>query len=281
MQRLKLILELQRPVLWLKNLLVFFPVIFVGVSPKELFTMSFCFLLFTVAAGCIYMINDIKDVNEDRAHPKKSGRPLASNRIDESIVVKAILVQLFFLGMAACIFPQLGLAVCVYVLMSIAYAFKIRSVFMADIICVVFLHFMRIYAGFLCLESAIVILDNVQPILLLLLAIYGVTAAKRYSDFSVIKLKSERPYKEMHQRFLRLSIAMSIACYLAVMSQWVLSPHTDIELFSLTSVFSGLAYIFLYPDQGSSSSNYFYSMVTNIRLIVFIVFLNLVYSIII
>ena len=83
-----------RPKQWTKNLIIFFALLFtVGEawSPGDFSTAGplirdavFAFLLFSALSGAIYLINDVTDVDRDRAHPKKRRRPVASGQLTQT-----------------------------------------------------------------------------------------------------------------------------------------------------------------------------------------------------
>lgn len=78
-----------RPKDWIKNLFVFAAIAFADgklwLNPLALATVITAFVLFCVVAGSIYLINDLVDIEKDRAHPKKRNRPLASGKLGPTI----------------------------------------------------------------------------------------------------------------------------------------------------------------------------------------------------
>ena len=85
-EKLNAILKILRPAQWIKNFFVLAPLIFGG----ALFQLnSFCagiitFFAYSFAASSIYCFNDIHDVDDDRRHPEKCHRPIASGMISVS-----------------------------------------------------------------------------------------------------------------------------------------------------------------------------------------------------
>ena len=78
------IINLIRAKDWLKNILIFFPLIFSGhlFDNSHYITLFIGFITFNILASCIYVINDILDIEKDKLHPvKKITKPLASNKI--------------------------------------------------------------------------------------------------------------------------------------------------------------------------------------------------------
>lgn len=92
------LLRAMRPKQWVKNVFVFGAIAF---SEERLWThinalllVSGTFVLFCLAASTIYLINDLVDIEKDRAHPKKRTRPLASGRLHPITAIIAAVVLL-------------------------------------------------------------------------------------------------------------------------------------------------------------------------------------------
>lgn len=70
---------------WIKNLLIFFPAFFVNqiFSQEVLARMLPALISFSVVASAVYLINDIRDVENDRGHPVKCNWPIASGLVNK------------------------------------------------------------------------------------------------------------------------------------------------------------------------------------------------------
>jgi 4-hydroxybenzoate polyprenyltransferase len=104
---MKNILALMRPHQYVKNIFIFLPLFFVGsISEQVLLLNAFwAFLAFSLAASAIYTLNDFFDIEEDRAHPTKKFRPLASGVISKNqafvlfaVLIVVSLVLMFYLS---------------------------------------------------------------------------------------------------------------------------------------------------------------------------------------
>ena len=103
---MKEIIRLIRPHQWIKNLVVLFPIFFgkaLG-NIESLYEGCITMIAFSFIASSIYCLNDIVDVADDRRHPKKRNRPLASGKISIAqgyaimgIMVILSMVSLLFL----------------------------------------------------------------------------------------------------------------------------------------------------------------------------------------
>lgn len=83
-----------RPRQWIKNVFVFAALVFSAerlwaTSPQAIGTVVVAFVLFCMAASAIYLINDLVDIEKDRAHPRKRHRPLASGLISPALATTA------------------------------------------------------------------------------------------------------------------------------------------------------------------------------------------------
>jgi 4-hydroxybenzoate polyprenyltransferase len=137
---------------WVKNLLVFVPLILggaIGDSSAVLKALS-CFVAFCVLASSTYLINDLLDVANDRRHPSKRHRPLASGALHPVPAVGlALLGVLIGLSIgAATSWPVLfGLAG--YVALTLAYSLRLKRVPIVDAVTLGGLYTWRLFVGVL------------------------------------------------------------------------------------------------------------------------------------
>ena len=74
---------------WIGNLFVFIPLIIVGL----IFDLGFflkaaeAFLLFSLSAGAVSILNDVLDIKKDKKHPEKSKRPIASGKLNSGVAL--------------------------------------------------------------------------------------------------------------------------------------------------------------------------------------------------
>lgn len=140
-----------RPHQWLKNLLVFIPLL----AAHQFFNgamiagalLAYC--LFCLAASGGYLINDLLDLEHDRRHPTKRHRPLAAGRLPlRSAVVSAILLSGIAVSLSVALLPPLfSVALVCYFLLSIAYSRFLKRMMGVDTIVLAGLYTVRIIAG--------------------------------------------------------------------------------------------------------------------------------------
>ena len=138
-----------RPRQWVKNLLVFAAPLFSFVTdPGELLRVVGAFVAFCAVSSAVYLLNDWFDLEQDRLHPNKRGRPLASGQISISAaILMAILVAIGGLGLAFRISIPLVLTLVAYILIQLAYNLILKRVLILDIMSIASGFVLRAVAG--------------------------------------------------------------------------------------------------------------------------------------
>ncbi|MGQ9708688.1 MAG: decaprenyl-phosphate phosphoribosyltransferase [bacterium] len=133
------IVKSMRPKQWVKNLLIFAALVFsenLLVLPKLVRSVG-AFIAFCLLSGAVYIINDIVDRGNDRSHPKKRLRPIASGQLD---VYPAALAAATFviIGIGGGFFLEwrFGVVVVVYFLLQLAYSFSLKKIVVLDVMVV-------------------------------------------------------------------------------------------------------------------------------------------------
>lgn len=143
-------IKLIRPKQWIKNFFVIAPAVFA----RELFhpdaaTLTLrAFLGFCFTASAVYVINDIVDVEADRAHPEKKHRPIAAGRISTG---EALGIVAALLGLVVILMSGMNLRYCVivalYFVMNLAYSYKLKEVVLLDVFIIAAGFMLRVLAG--------------------------------------------------------------------------------------------------------------------------------------
>lgn len=137
-----------RPHQWVKNLLVFVPVLTANAlrDPATWAQAVLAFGAFCFTASSIYLINDLADLAADRQHPRKRHRPFASGAISLPIgAAWAAAMLLVGLGLSAAS-GILGVVI-LYALTSIAYSLKLKEVALLDVFILATLYTLRLFGG--------------------------------------------------------------------------------------------------------------------------------------
>jgi len=135
---------------WSKNTLVFAPLVLAGneATPSDLAAALRGFAAFGLVASATYLINDLLDIEADRRHPSKRGRPFASGRLPVpaglAAAAASVAVALVLTGTLPGLFAQ---ALAGYVALSLAYSLGLKRVPPVDVVALAGLFTIRIFAG--------------------------------------------------------------------------------------------------------------------------------------
>jgi len=220
--------RLLRPTQWTKNFIVFAGIIFarhlqnLGDFTKVLET----FLIFTLLVSGSYIINDILDAYEDRRHPRKSKRPIASGAISPQVAswVGNILIVIALLW-AYFTSRSLFLLTTLYLVIAFAYSFYLKHVVIIDVL--------ALSLGFVIRAIAGVIVINVEIsswllICTILLSLF-LAISKRRFEFTLLEESAlaHRPAL-VHYSPVLLDQMISVVTSAAFVSYclYTLSPET-------------------------------------------------------
>lgn len=171
-----------RPYQWVKNLLVFIPLI-AGHRFHEkaaLLPTFIAFLAFCSAASGTYLINDFFDMEADRLHPQKRHRPFASGDLPLRYGLFGPLLIVGALGIGLAVSRGVLLTLFAYIGLSLLYTIRIKKIPLVDVFCLAALYILRIISGGVSSGSyASVWLLNFSGFLFLSLGFL-----KRYTEFS-------------------------------------------------------------------------------------------------
>ena len=145
-----LIFKTMRPRQWTKNLLVFAALIFSqNLSNLPMVSdATIAFIIFCLLSGSVYTLNDLLDVKQDRTHPKKSQRPLASGKLQPPIaIVSGIILVLLSLGNAFWLNTNFGFIALGYFILQIAYSTALKHIVILDVLAVSIGFVLRAIAG--------------------------------------------------------------------------------------------------------------------------------------
>ena len=148
------IVKAMRPRQWVKNVLVLAAPLaalggdvhydFADVGKKALVA----FVVFSLAASSIYLVNDARDVEADRVHPTKRFRPIAAGVVPATLAyILAAVLAAASLGISWWQSPNLALVIGIYLAMQLAYCFGLKHQAVLDICIVSSAYLLRAIAG--------------------------------------------------------------------------------------------------------------------------------------
>lgn len=219
-------LKLLRAKQWVKNLFVFVPLFFSGkILDADLFLKSCIgFILFSLTASAIYIINDYRDIEADRRHPEKCKRPLAAGTISKKsaklvfvlLIIAVLLIFYNLKNLGVYLVPQLGFIIGGYFVMNLFYTFKLKHVAIVDIFIIAIGFVLRVLTGGYVTGIPI----SQWTILLTFVLALVLAIGKRRGELINARLSGQtrRSLDGYNVQFadiaLSISCALSIVCYL-------------------------------------------------------------------
>ncbi len=217
-----------RPHQYIKNLFIFLPLFFALkiTDTSLLFNAIIAFIAFSLTASAIYTLNDYHDIEEDRQHPKKKYRPLASGAIGKSqaITIMSVLFVSGFVLMTTLSLQATGILVA-YVLLNIAYSFYLKHVTILDVVIIAIGFVLRLFIG-----SAVtgIPLSMWIVIMTFLLALF-MALAKRRDDMLIYLDTGKKMRKVIDGYNLQfLDTAMSIMASVVIVAYVIYTSSTEV-----------------------------------------------------
>ena len=224
MKKLKNYLKLIRIKHYLKNFLVFAPLLFSGnfFESNYLIKTTLAFIAFSFMASVVYVINDIRDVEKDRLHPIKKNRPIASGTVSktEGIILAIILfIVSVFINIFISISPLSYAILLGYLFMNIAYSYGLKNIPIIDILILSIGFLLRVFYGAIILNISV---SNWLYLTILAISFY-LGLGKRRNEID--RSKNSRKVLEQYNRaFLDKNMYMCLSLTIMFYSLWCVDP---------------------------------------------------------
>jgi 4-hydroxybenzoate polyprenyltransferase len=147
---IKALIRTMRPRQWTKNVFVMAAVVFDRqlTHPIALARSVSAMVLFCILSSCVYIINDLIDVEADRNHPIKCHRPIASGDLSPKTAIIALVILLAItFPLTYLLSPQFALISLIYFLGNLAYSFWLKHIVILDVIVLASFYVLRVGAG--------------------------------------------------------------------------------------------------------------------------------------
>ena len=235
---------LTRPFQWVKNVIIFIPLIFA----KKLFELdafvlsSIAFVSFILASSIIYIFNDICDLEKDRKHPIKKNRPLANNSLKKKdAYLLIILLGLLLLVLLKSNISILGIII-IFFILNIFYSLYFKNVIIIDLVIVSLSYVIRVLAGS--------IIINVALSAWLLICVFSTSlfliSFKRLAEIKISGFKSRPILRTYNYEILLKIIDVSAICSIIFYSLYTVLVNPNL-IYTVPLIFVGFfRYYYLY-----------------------------------
>ena len=226
-------LKLIRVKHWIKNLLIFIPLICSGfINAENVLNLIIGFFSFSFISSFVYIINDIKDIEKDKLHPRKKKRPLPSGKITKKrAILISIILLIASLSFNYIIYKEIlnvsFYLLLAYMIINILYSMGLKNIAILDIILLATGFIIRVYYG----ASIINVPVSDWLFLTILNASLFLGLGKRKKEL-INNKDSRKVLKEYNEAFLDKFQYISLGLMLVFYSLWTIEQ--DIKFLSLT-----------------------------------------------
>lgn len=214
-------IKLMRPKHYIKNLLIFIPLIFSGLffDINNLSKTFYSFIIYCLVTSIIYIINDIKDKNKDKKNIIKKDRPLASGRISCRNAVIEIVILLLIVVFLICLFklPLISiLFLSIYFILNLGYSLGLKNIPILDILILASGFVIRVLYG-----ASILHIDVSNWLYLSILSIsFYLGLGKRRNEMNKAGIKFRKVLKYYSEEFLDKNMYMFLCMSIIFYSLW-------------------------------------------------------------
>ena len=230
---------------WIKNLLVFLPLVFgnkLFVYPANIKAIG-AFLLFCLASSVVYLINDIYDLKNDKKHPTKKMRPFASGKISlQQIQIAIVLLSSFSIFVSFLLNKQLCGILITYIIFNTVYSSLLKNIVIIDVLCIALFFLLRVMAGTAVIG---VVYSHWMIFMTCLLAIF-LGFNKRRQELKIYKESSEgyRPVLAKYNTyFLDQMISVTTASIVIVYMIYTVDERT-VGTFGTNHLFYSIPFVY-------------------------------------
>ena len=231
---MKKYLKLIRANHWLKNVLIFLPLFFSGslFQGNNLLITFIGFISFSFIASCVYIINDMNDIEADRKHPVKKNRPLASGAVSIRTAVFILIALLIISTLIDVKIYTLNnniltiLIPIIYLILNILYSIKLKHIPIIDVTVLVSGFFLRVLFGALIIG---VELSN-WLYLMIIFGSFFLVFGKRRNEMLKNGDSSRKVLKIYNKEFLDKNMYVFLGLAIISYSLWCVDPSTILRV---------------------------------------------------
>ncbi len=217
MKKIYHIVKLLRPKQWFKNIFIFPAIIFSKqflIESKGNYQLNFdnlikvllLFIVFCLVSSCVYVMNDIMDVSEDRLHPKKRNRPIANGDISiKGGIVIFIILFVMSVSLSFLFKLDIQIVLLIYFVINILYSIWLKKVPVIDIMMVASGFLLRAIAGAFVIN---VVITNWFLVCIFMISLM-IASIKRRGEISIKSEHRRSVLKLYNAEILDLFVALS------------------------------------------------------------------------
>ncbi len=223
---LRQLLVALRPAQWTKNLFVLAPVVFAHrLEDLALLTKaSAAFLAFCAASSSVYLFNDLADRHQDRLHPTKRHRPIASGAVSPLLAAStSAALLLLALGTGSALGMPFVALLATYLLLNLLYTLRLKHIVILDVMSIAAGFVLRVAAG----AAAVAVAVSNWLLLATTFVSLFLAFAKRRHEFILLAEDATQQRKVLGQyspvfldQMINVATASTVLCYALYVSDF-------------------------------------------------------------
>ena len=234
---MKTILKLMRVKHYIKNILIFLPIIFSYNFSNTTFLIKtiISFISFCLIASCVYIFNDIQDKDLDSKHPKKKNRPIASGKISIKFAYLILLIifivshlLLFLISSSLYVYVLLD----IYLVINILYSVKLKHIPILDVTILMLGFLIRVLFGALLIN----VLVSPWLYLTVISFSYYLGLGKRRNELDKNGKNSRKVLEFYNKNFLDKMMYVFLSSTIVFYSLWCINVNIKLINFYLASI---------------------------------------------
>ena len=225
---MKYYFKLLRPKHYIKNLIIFIPLVFAGklLNAPLMLSCLGAFAVFSLISSVIYIINDLRDVEKDRQHPTKRNRPIASGKVKPAGAITAaaiILVLSVVIGILCRFGWAAWLILGVYFALNLAYSLGLKRIPILDVTILALGYILRLMLG-----GAVTGIEISGWLYLVIISVsYYMGLGKRRNEMRSTSTESREVLRHYNYSFLDKSMQMFLTLAIVFYSLWAVSAEKN------------------------------------------------------
>lgn len=223
-------LKLIRVKHWLKNFLIFLPLFFsINLFNNNYYlNILLAFFIFSIASSIVYILNDINDIENDKNHPLKKKRPLASGIISIKnakkiirllIVILIVLIYLLFKNTNNILIIVIPI---IYIIINILYSKLLKHIPIIDVVIIVFGFILRVMYGGVSIDVEV----SKYLYLMIIFGSFYLGFGKRRNEIIKNGKKNRKVLQLYSQEFLDKNMYVALALAIVSYTLWCVDPIT-------------------------------------------------------
>jgi len=223
---------------WVKNGFVLAPLLFAGAFADggAIANSIYAAMLFCLASSAAYIVNDMRDVDFDRRHPKKcKTRPLVIGSVSLRSALALLLLLYAAIAFGWFAFPRVGSVIGCYLAVNLVYSFFLKHQPVLDIFTIAVSFVLRVYAGAMAIVAPV---SGWMLITTLCLALFLATV-KRRQELLLVGAEGRRVLTKYEDSLIDRYAVMSSTCTLVFYGMFVLSARPQL-VFTIPLVLFGM-----------------------------------------